>query len=347
VSNILSQEEIEALLSSLADGDAGPAPAAGPAAAGPKAKSSITNNHAAQKRGPIRADIAYEVYDFRRPDKFSRDQLRTLQMLHETFARLAGSALSAYLRAPVTIDLVSLEQVPYEEYLRSITSSVFAVLSLPPLTGQAVLELEFGMVFSVIDRILGGPGKGINRNVLTDIERPLIRQTLERVFSALKTAWEGVVIVNPGIEGMETSAQFVQIAPPNDIVVTILFEVKIGNQRGAMSICIPYLVLKPITTKLSAQKWFVSNSRKHSPASKRQLSQQVKNANVECTIELGRTELSTQDFLQLKPGDVLRLDTRADREIRFMVGKVPKFQGRPALNGKKIVFSVTQPIEEH
>lgn len=333
MSNILSQEEIESLLNALQEGDAANAGVRRP---GTGAQAASNN----------RGDVPYEVYDFRRPDKFSRDQLRTLQMLHETFARLAGSSLSAYLRAPVNIDLVSLEQVPYEEYLRSITSSVFTVLSLPPLSGQAVLEIEFGLVFSVIDRMLGGPGRTIQRNSLTDIERPLVRQTLERMFQALKTSWEGVVIVNPGIEGMETSAQFVQIAPPNDIVVTVLFEVKIGEQRGAMSLCIPYLLLKPITTKLSAQRWFVSNSRKHSPTSRRQLSHQVRNSRVDCVIELGSTHISTNRFLELKPGDILRLDTATEHPIKMLIGKVPKFEGKPALNGKKVCFSVLNPIEE-
>jgi len=289
--------------------------------------------------------VAYEVYDFRRPDKFSKDQLRTLQMLHETFARLAGSGLSAYLRAPVNIEMISLEQVPYEEYLRSINQSVFTIMSLPPLTGQAVLEVEFGLVFAMIDRMLGGPGKSINRTVLTDIERPLVKQIIERLFIALKSAWEGVVIVNPGIEGVETSSQFVQIAPPNDIVVTILFEVKIGQQRCAMSLCIPYLVLKPITTKLSAQKWFAGSNKHRSASSRRILSHQVSQAMVDCTIRLGGTRLHVQDFLALKPGDIVRLDQKTEADLNLLVCDVPKFEGKPALQGKKLVFTVNDEIQ--
>src|SRR5688500_15068509 len=203
LSEILSQAEIEALLNSLSmEGGGEPDVAPEPAiqASRPRlAPAPIETRPAPLRQSPLgKGSVAYEVYDFRRPDKFSKDQLRTMQMLHETFARLAGSALSAYLRAPVNIDLISLEQVPYEEYLRSIQQSVFSVMSLPPLTGQAVLELEFGLVFTMIDRLLGGPGKAINRTVLTDIERPLVRQTIEKMFHALKSAWEGVVIVNPG-----------------------------------------------------------------------------------------------------------------------------------------------------
>jgi flagellar motor switch protein FliM len=348
LSEILSQAEIEALLNSLSS-DSELTQADSPQAASGKlspVRTGSTPGAPTPKRSSLNQTISYEVYDFRRPDKFSKDQLRTLQMLHETFARLAGSALSAYLRAPVNIDLISLEQVPYEEYLRSIQQSVFAVMSLPPLTGQAVLEIEFGLVFTMIDRLLGGPGKAIPRTVLTDIERPLVRQTIEKMFHSLKSAWEGVVIVNPGIEGLETSAQFVQIAPPSDIVVTILFEVKIGQQRSAMSLCIPYLVLKPITAKLSAQKWFATGSRRQSNASRRLLSHQINNSSVECTVQLGETRLKVQDFLSLQPGDVLKLNRKTNEDLTLLVGNVPKFEGKPAMNGKKVVFSVTDTIEE-
>lgn len=346
MSDILSQAEIEALLNSLnTDGDV-PSPVAAPAAPIQSDEPDTSTSKISNSRMKLAGGKHYEVYDFRRPDKLSKEQLRTLQMLHETFARLAGSSLSAYLRTPVTIDLISLEQVPYEEYLRSINQSVFSVLSLPPLTGQAVLEIEFGLVFMMIDRLLGGPGKAISRTNLTDIERPLVRQTVERMFAALKSAWEGVVIVNPSIEGMETSAQFVQIAPPNDIAITILFEVRVGAQRGAMSLCIPYLVLKPITTKLSAQKWFVNSSRRNSVTSRRVISQQLGQSSVECSIRLGQAKLSVQDFLGLEIGDVLRLNQKTNRDVPLLVGDVPKYVGKPALQDNKIVFSVSHLIQE-
>lgn len=338
MSDILSQAEIEALLSSIGS-DAEPTETK---TAAPDAGHSHASGF---QRNLPRTTVAYEVYDFRRPDKFSKDQLRTLQMLHETFARMAGSGLSAYLRTPISIDLISLEQVPYEEYLRSISQSVFTVMSLPPLTGQAVLELEFGLVFSMIDRLLGGPGSSIKRTNLTDIERPLVRQCIERLFHALKGAWEGVVVVNPGIEGLETSSQFVQIAPPNDIVVTILFEVRLGQQRSAMSLCIPYLLLKPITTKLSAQKWFVNSNRRHSPANRRMLSHQVERTAIDASIQLGKARLRMREFVSLQPGDIIRLDQRTDADLTLLLGNVPKYGGRPALKGRKLVFSVSDPLE--
>ncbi|MBL8049411.1 MAG: flagellar motor switch protein FliM [Chthonomonas sp.] len=352
MSDILSQAEIEALLSSLSDDSPAPDAGNGPAAnlasslldqgGNRLAKNGVNSFGGANRK---LAPISYELYDFRRSDKFSKDQLKTLQILHETFARLAATSLSGYLRTAVSIELVSLEQIPYEEYSRSINQSVFTILSMPPLTGQAVLEVEFNLVFSMIDKLLGGPGKGINRRVLTDIEKPLVRQMIEKLFVGLKNAWEGVVIVNPGIEAMETSSQFVQICPPNDVVVTILFEVKIGKSRGAMSICIPYLLLKPITTKLSAQKWFVNTSRKQSSAARRILTTQVQRSQVPCRIELGKTKLSMQDFVNLRIGDTLVLNRRSEDQLPFIIGDVPKFEGRPNMHNNHIIFSILNTVE--
>ena len=338
MSDILSQDEIESLLSSLNDsgGETGGAPGDGKQA----------DQKQQQKKG-TRSAVAYEVYDFRRPDKFSKEQLRTLQMLHETFGRLAGTNLSALLRTNVNIDLISLEQVPYEEYLRSISSSVFAIMSIPPLTGQAALEMEFGLVFTMIDKLLGGPGRSLSRTNLTDIEQPLYHQIMGRMFAALKSAWEGVVIVNPSIEEIETSAQFVQIAPPSDIVVSILFEVRVGDTHGAMSLCIPYMVLKPITAKLSAQKWFAATSnRKQTNVHRQALVTQLQSAQVDVWVRGGRSLITVEDFLRLQKHDVIKLDQKVGHEMTLMVNTRPKFRGMPSLNERKIAFHISSLSEE-
>lgn len=346
MSDILSQEEIEALLSSLGGGETEPAPTTVAVASAGSGRETGIAPAGAKQKGP-RTAVAYEVYDFRRPDKLSKEQLRTLQMLHETFGRLAGTTLSAMLRTNVNIDLISLEQVPYEEYLRSISQSVFAVMSLPPLNGQAALEMEFGLVFTMLDKLLGGKGQPIERANLTDIEAQLFQQVLGRMFSSLKSAWEGVVIVNPSIEDIETSPQFVQVAPPNDIVVSILFEVRIGQSHGAMSLCIPYMVLKPITPKLSAQKWFAASAnRKQTVQHRNALHAQVNNSKVECWIKLGASNITVQDFLLLRAGDVIRLDQKTNADMALMVTNREKFRGQPSLNGKRIAFHVHRTSEQ-
>lgn len=297
-------------------------------------------------RGQKSAAVSYEIYDFRRPDKLSKDQLRTLGMLHDTFARAAGSALSAQTRSPINIEMISMEQIPYDEYLRSISSSVFSIVSLPPLSGQVVLEMETTLVFALVDKMLGGPGRAIERNMLTEIEKPLVRNIGERMLGALKQAWEAVVVVTPTVDGLETSSQFVSVAPPNDIVLVILFEVKIGEVRTAMSLCIPYLVLKPITIKLSAQKWFASSNRRQNAQVRRMMASQVTSSTVDISILLGKTKMPFEEFYQLKLGDVIKLDQDTNKDLTLLVGNVPKYKGRPMMNGRKYVFSVTKPLQQ-
>lgn len=346
MSDILSQDEIESLLNSLNDEEGGNGSDASPATSSAAGSTGIMMPPNKGKKG-VRSAVAYEVYDFRRPDKFSKEQLRTLQMLHETFGRLAGTTLSAVLRTNVNIDLISLEQVPYEEYLRSISQSVFTIMSIPPLTGQAALEIEFGLVFTMIDKLLGGNGKTIQRNNLTEIEVKLFQSVVSKMFSSLKSAWEGVVIVNPSVEGIETSAQFVQIAPPNDIVVSILFEVRIGETHGAMSLCVPYMVLKPITTKLSAQKWFAATSnRKQTNTHRQAIVNNLHNTKVDVWINLGQSRITVQDFLSLSKGDVIRLRQKTNKDMDLMVGTQRKFKGRPSLDGKNIAFHINETVTQ-
>ena len=199
MSDILSQAEIEALLSTL-NADANANGGGGVGGSKPaKGKGAPSHGSKAVQRA---MNINYEPYDFRRPDKLSKDQLRTLSMLHDTFARAASSALSASTRSQINIEMISMEQIPYDEYLRSITSSSFGIVSLPPLSGQIVCEMENSLVFTLIDKMLGGPGRPIDRNVITDIERPLVRSIMERMLGALKQAWEQVVVVSPNIDGI-------------------------------------------------------------------------------------------------------------------------------------------------
>ncbi len=329
---ILSQEEIEALLASLAGSEE-----AQPAAGSPSVAPQAGSTGKAERRVPI----AYEVYDFRRPDKFSKDQLRTMQMLHETFARLFSSTLSAYLRAPVHVDLISVEQIPYDEYIRAITSSLINIFSMQPLSGQALLEIEFDVIISMIDRLLGGPGTVVKRPqpALTDIERPLVENIVERALGALRTAWEGIVSFTPIHEGMETSAQFVQIVPPNDIVVSILFELRVGETHGAMSLCIPYLLLKPVLSKLSAQRWF-SGSKRTSSQHTAVIAQQIQHTRVPLIALLGSTRLMLRQVLDLKEGDVIVLNRRTSEPIDIVVGNRVKFRARPGLRGKQVVVQI-------
>lgn len=343
---ILSQAEIEALLATLSgDGDeAASLGAASPAPAepGPVAADEVRLG----PRGEPRS-MAYELYDFRRPDKFAKDQMRTLQMLHETFARLFASSLSAYLRVSTHVDLISVEQVPYDEYTRSLTSSIINVFSMAPLQGQAILEMEFNIVLAMIDRLLGGPGNmAKSTTVLTEIEQALTESIITRAHHDLRLAWEGVARFSPRSERIETQAQFIQIVPPNDIVVSILFEAKVGDLRGAMSLCIPYVVLKPIAQKFSAQRWFSTGSRKAFGQEAVTIARQIETTSVECVCTLGHAQITVGELVQLDVGDTIVLDRKSTDELDLLIGEKPKFKGRPGSSGRKVALHINRVCGE-
>jgi flagellar motor switch protein FliM len=345
---ILSQAEIEALLASLSsDGDSVDPD---PAQAEPVPFTRGGSLPAAPPPSSARSDrrtIAYEPYDFRRPDKFSKDQLRTLQMLHETFARLFASSLSAYLRVSTHVDLVSVEQVPYNEYMRSLTTSIINVISLEPLTGQAILEMEFNVVLAMIDRLLGGPGNMMKTTtMLTEIEKALTESITTRALKDLQTAWDSVVALHPKRESMETQSQFIQIVPPNDTIVSILFEVKVGDLRGAMSLCIPYLLLKPITPKLSVQRWFSTTGGENGSQNVEKLAQRLARAKVTCVCRLGTARITVNDLVNLSVGDTVVLNRRSTDEVDLMIGNSVKFRGKPGAAGRKVALHINRIAAE-
>lgn len=331
----LSQAEIEALLESLTSDGSEVMPPAEPVSQ----PAAIAPQH-----GPA-ISVAYEIYDFRRPDKFAKDQLRTLQMLHETFARLFASSLSAYLRVPVHVDLVSVEQIPYDEYMRSLTNSIITIFSMSPLTGQALLEVEFSMVLSMIDRLLGGPGSMSKSSaVLTDIERALTDSIIVRALKDFRSAWEGIAQFTPRRESMETQPQFVQIVPANDVVVSILFEIRIGEMRGAMSICIPYLLLKPITSRLSAQRWFASSVKRRSGMHAATLANRLRQTRLTAVARLGTAQLTVAELLSLGPGDVVPLKKKQSDAIDLMIEGAVKFRGQPGVKGRNLAVHIREVV---
>ncbi|MGE3128021.1 MAG: flagellar motor switch protein FliM [Fimbriimonadaceae bacterium] len=331
MSDVLSKAEIESLIGTLAS-EAEGEPLRRP-------------SQGQEKPQRTRGVVAYEVYDFRRPDKFSKEQLRTLQMLNEGFGRLAGSSLAANLRLPVSFELVALEQVPYEEYLRGISSSAFVLLSLPPLQGQAVLEIEFPVAFSMVDRLLGGPGRPFARQIFTDIEAPLVREIVGRLCQCLVSAWEGLATIEPKIDGIEVSSQFVQISPPSDIVISSLFEVKMGDTRGALSLCIPYTMLKGVTSRLSGNKWIATGQKKPARKADSALSTMIKGVDVTCAVHMTPTPIRFEDFTKIEVGQVVPLNHKVDQELLLHVQGVPVHVGKMALEGSKLAFTVTATPE--
>ncbi|MBN2803198.1 MAG: flagellar motor switch protein FliM [Deltaproteobacteria bacterium] len=292
-----------------------------------------------------------KIYDFKRPDKFSKDQIRMLNNIHEGFARYANTYLTTLLRTMVNIDVVSIDEITYEEFIRTIANpTVIAVFEMGNLEGNAVIEINLSIVLTIIDRLFGGPGKALEKiRPLTDIETTVIRRVLLRLLANFKEAWAQVVELNPKLEMIESNPQFAQIVPPNDMVLLVTFETKIAESEGIINICVPYLVLEPIVSKLQASFWYSKTKKETSEKTRQDITSKLVDADVEVKAELGHADITVNDILNLEVGDVLKLKEKLREPIKIKVQDRYKFLGRPGMVGKKrgvkIIKSLT-PDEE-
>ncbi len=290
-----------------------------------------------------------KIYDFKRPDKFSKDQIRTIYMLHENFARMINTYLSAHLRTLIHIDVASVDQLTYEEFIRSMPNpSVISIFQMRPLKGNAILEINPNIVLAIIDRLFGGPGlPPAKARALTDIEEAIIRKVIHKAMESMQEAWKQVVSIEPRMEALETNPQFTQIVPPNDMVVLITLQAKIGQAEGLMNICIPYLVLEPIMSKLTTTFWVSSSTAKQSsPETMNSLQRKLEKTLIPVITELGRATISVHELLNLGVGDVLQLDTKAENDLSVIIGSREKFKCKPGLVGHKNAIQITQVISQ-
>jgi flagellar motor switch protein FliM len=324
-SKVLTQAEINALLGAFAEETEG-VPASEPAW--------LSKN--------------IKAYDFRRPDKFSKDHIRALQMLHEAFARLVASSLSAYLRAAIQVHLVSVEQTLYDEYIQQLPNpTMINVISMEPLPGRVILEINLGIAFGLIDRLLGGAGKIMQKaREVTDIELALLQGLTANILTALKESWSNIVDISPKLEDTVFSPQVIQAAMPGDVAILLVFEIKLVGNSGTISVCLPFTVLEPVASKLSTQVWF-SGARRNGPESApTDVKSQLARVSVPISVQLGHIDVTLQELLSLQVGNVVRLDTPIDGEIGILVGDSVKFLGRPGLSRGKLAVQVTREMLE-
>ncbi|MCS7204935.1 MAG: flagellar motor switch protein FliM [Leptospiraceae bacterium] len=292
-------------------------------------------------------------YDFRKPDKFSKDQIRTLQMIHETFARMVTTSLSAQLRTAVQVHVGSggggVDQLTYEEFNRSIPSpTTLAIVNMDPLRGSAILEIDPNISYAIIDRLFGGKGeliKNINRE-LTDIERSVMENVIVRMLGNLRESWSTVVDLRPRLGNIETNPQFAQIVPPNDMVVLITFETKIAEVEGNMNFCIPYITIEPIVNKLSAQYWYSSIQSAQTEEMKELIQKRLEQIQLPIRCEVGEIELSILDVINLQVGDIVRLNTTINGEFIVKIGERKKFKCIAGRVGKRLAVQIGESIED-
>jgi flagellar motor switch protein FliM len=290
-----------------------------------------------------------KIYDFKRPEKFSKDQTRLVGLMHEIFARQTASLLTSRLNLPAQVRLTPVDQLSYEEFTRSIPSgSTLAVINMDPLNGAAVLTIDSGLTSCIIDRLFGGSGQETKTDRdLTDFETPVMEGIIVRMLGSLREAWAPLVDVRPRLAQIETNPQFAQIVPPGDMAMLVTLEARIGNVEGLMTLCIPYLTLEPIIAKLSAQILYGSARRGTDPGDVGNVRESLAETEVTVAAELGTQQVTMRDVLGLEVGDVVRLrKAELGGLLTVRVGDREKFYCRPGVLGASRAVQVIRKAED-
>ncbi len=291
-------------------------------------------------------------FDFRfnkRLDKFSNNQLQTLRTLHENFTRLLNNSLSVYLRTRVEATIVSIEQISYGDFIASIgIPSILSIYSMDPLPGSGIVQVDLNLVFSIIDRLLGGPGWFPQKlRDLTDIERTLMQRFMARMLNSYRESWNYLLTLSLKIEALDSNPQFIpRIIPLDQIVAYVSMELKVGDMAGVMNFCLPYLVLQSISTQLTDFQWSptVMAGRGMTEEDIQQLARNVEKAEVDVQVELGRTTVSLRDLVALQPGDLILFDKPTDAALVARINEREKFHVYPGVYKDRLTVQVSDVI---
>ena len=341
MAKILSQEEVDALLSEFSQEETqAAARTANEIIIKPKTKKKQLEQLEHPDNGK-----KVSIYNFRRPDRVSKEQLRFLHSLHQRFARIFSSSLSVYLRALIEINLYKVEQLTYEEFILALPDPTYLnAIALEPLEGNLVLEINPKIHFPMIDKMLGGKGEdfGGSRRAITDIERTLIEGVVKLLLRDLEESWKQVAKLEMSITATETSPQLLQVVAPNEIVVLIVFELKIGEAKGFMNFCIPSIVLEPIARRFS-QDWYTDRTRTSAEEVKK-IKLNLLRTKIRAEAGIYGNSIKVKDLLVLAPGNVLKLETKIDEEINVKLNGIKKFTAYQVKNGRKKTVRIVNLI---
>ncbi|MGE8204073.1 flagellar motor switch protein FliM [Heyndrickxia sp. NPDC080065] len=322
---VLSQSEIDALLSALSTGE--------------------MNADDIKKEEEIKK---VKVYDFKRALRFSKDQIRSLTRIHENFARLLTTYFSAQLRTYVQISVASADQIPFEEFIRSVPKmTILNSYDVPPLDGRILMEINPNIAYSMLDLVLGGKGTSVNKvDNLTEIEKKIMSNLFERAFEHLSEAWANIAEISPILADFEVNPQFLQMVSPNETVVVISMNTVIGETSGMINLCIPHVVLEPIIPNLSVHYWMQNNNHKEKePIETENIEKTIKNARIPLIAELGSTDITIDDFLTLNIGDVIPLEQKIRDPLVVKLEGIPKYQAQIGKVGKKMAIQILNDVK--
>ncbi|MCK4825484.1 flagellar motor switch protein FliM [bacterium] len=312
MAEILSQEEIDALLSAVSYGES-----------------------AEVEAEPSKVERLINTYDFRHPARVSKDQLRTLQNLHDNFARLLSATFSTLQRSVIEINLVSVDQITYTDFRMSLSSpSCTYTFRMEPLEGVAIIDFSQSVVLSFVDRLFGGRGTSIvTEREITWIEKSVMNNIINRSLRDLERTWERIIPLECDVEMLETNPEFIQVVPASETVVLISFELKSENVNGLINLCYPYISIEPIAMRLGGQN-LVSSAKEVPREELLKNRKRIKLFDTVVRAHLGSTNLIIGELINLKLGDILTLNTRISDDIEIYVKDELKFYGKPGLFGK-------------
>ncbi len=287
-------------------------------------------------------------YDFKRPAKFSKEHLRTLEIIYEHYGRLISTNLPVYLRKNIQVTVASSETVTFSEFTNALSNPVIlGIVDFSPLAGNIIMELSPNLGFAMIDRMLGGQGAPLEKSRdFSEIEMTILQRLLVVCMQLMREPWKNVVDINPMMERIETNAQFAQVIAPSDMIAIVSMSVKIGDVEGLMNICLPYFTLEDVMDKLNTKYWFSTMQKDDSIDYEEHIESLIKRIDIPVKAVLGKSQVAVNDFLSLQVGDIIRLDSKVDSEMNIYVGNIRKFTALPGSMKENYAVQVTSIIRE-
>lgn len=322
--DILSQNEIDSLLQALSSGE--------------------LDMDEMKENG----DKRIKDYDFARPAKFSKEHLRTMEIIFEHYGRLLSTNLPVYLRKNIQVEVVNSEALIYSEFSGSLSDPVIlGIVNLAPLQGNIILELATNLGYAIVDRMLGGAGVPLDKaRDFSEIELLIIERIMNVCTNLLREPWQNVVEIHPRLERIETNSQFAQIISPSEMIAIVTIHLKLGDVEGMMNVCLPYLTLEDVMDKLNTKFWYSTMQNKDEEEYTEAIEALIAKAPMPIKAVLGTSSISVNDFINLQPGDIIRLDRKVDEELSVYVGNIRKFTALPGVSGNGYAVRITSVIRE-
>ncbi|NLY49096.1 MAG: flagellar motor switch protein FliM [Clostridiales bacterium] len=323
MSDVLSQHEIDNLLAAISSGELD-----------------------ADEFKHTTTEKQIKNYDFKRPSKFSKEHLRTLNIIFEHYGRLLATNLPAYLRKNVQVEVVNAEAVTYSEFTNALSNPVLlGIIDFAPLDGQIIIELADNLGYAIIDRMLGGAGYPLEKvRDFSEIEMSIIERIFNICTNLLREPWINVIEIEPRLMRIETNSQFAQIISPSEMISIITMNIKTGNVEGMMNICLPYVCLEKVIDKLNTKYWYSTMKLRDEKSYKELIEIAISKAKVPIRAILGKSTISVNDFLNMQKGDIIKLNTKVDDELVVYVGNINKFTALPGASSGVYAVKISSII---